>query len=189
MLVALWECKLPPLNHTGKYQKLTTDFQKILSFGLGRGFQLVLPLGVTTPHITPVMGNSWRFIFEKKCFDILKSIGFVHFLRLFSSSRRSDRVYLGWFVWDSVAKLFMMQGSRRSVQAHEGFGSIGSTLSSGFCVCRPGQYNMICWELILVSGFFAFLWLIVWGMESINVAGILQEAGDADWRAYTRSQV
>ena len=63
------------------------------------------------------------------------------------------------------------------------------SLSSGFCVCRPGQYNMICWELILISGFFAFLWLIVWGMESINVAGILQEAGDADWRAYTRSQV
>ena len=153
MLVALWECKLPPLNHTGKDQKLTTDFQKILTFSLGRGFQLVVPLGVTTPCITPVMGNSWRFIFEKKCFDMLKSIGFVHLLRLFSNSRRSGRVYLGWFVWDSVGKLFMMQGSRRSVQAHEGFRSIGSTLSTGFQV-----YLSKFWDSYISPG--STIWLV-----------------------------
>ena len=34
-------------------------------------------------------------IFGKKCFDMLKSIGFRDFLRVFSSLRRSDRVYLG----------------------------------------------------------------------------------------------
>ena len=33
---------------------------------------------------------------------MLKSIGFGALVRLFSSSRRSDRVYLGWCVWDSV---------------------------------------------------------------------------------------
>ena len=53
----------------------------------------------------------------------------------FSTSRRSDRVYLGWFVWDSVGKLFRMQGSRQSVKAHYGFSYIGSSLSTGFEVC------------------------------------------------------
>ena len=43
---------------TGKDQKLTTDFVKILTFSLARGFDLVLSLGVTTPLITPVMGIS-----------------------------------------------------------------------------------------------------------------------------------
>ena len=33
---------------------------------------------------------------------MLKSIGFGALVRLFSSWRRSDRVYLGWCVWDSV---------------------------------------------------------------------------------------
>ena len=33
--------------------------------------------------------------FGKDCFDILKSIGFGDLVRLFSSSRRSDRVYFG----------------------------------------------------------------------------------------------
>ena len=58
MLVAHWECKLPPVNDTAKDQKLTTDLEKILTFSLGRGFDLVLSLGVTTSLITPVMGIS-----------------------------------------------------------------------------------------------------------------------------------
>ena len=36
-------------------------------------------------------------------------------------------------------------------------------LSPGFCVRRPRQYNTICRELNLISGFFAFLWLFLWG--------------------------
>ena len=55
MRVAHWECKLPPLNDTGKDYKLTTDFEKILTFSLARGFDLVSSLGVMTPLITPVM--------------------------------------------------------------------------------------------------------------------------------------
>ena len=58
MLVAYWECKLPPVNDTGKELKLTTDFEKILTFSLARGFDLVLSLGVTTPLITQVMDIS-----------------------------------------------------------------------------------------------------------------------------------
>ena len=58
MLVVHWECKLPPVNDTGKDQKLTTDLEKILTFSLGRAFDLVLSLGVTTTLITPVMGIS-----------------------------------------------------------------------------------------------------------------------------------
>ena len=107
-----------------------------------------------------------------------------------------------------------MQASRRSVKAHQSFGSIGSSLSTGFqvylskswdpfvspgctvrlvsfcgfsalfqhvdlvitshragskctslnpgfCVRRPRQYDTIFWELNLISGFFAFFWLIV----------------------------
>ena len=58
MLVALWECKLPSLNDTGKDEKLNTDFEKILTFSPARGFDLVLSFGVSTPLITPVMGIS-----------------------------------------------------------------------------------------------------------------------------------
>ena len=58
MLVALWECKLPPLNDTGKDQNLTTNFEKILTFSLAWEFDLVLSLGVTTALITPVMGKN-----------------------------------------------------------------------------------------------------------------------------------
>ena len=72
----------------------TTDFEKILTFSLANGFDLVLSLGVTTPIITPVIGISWHCIFGKVCFHILKSIGFEDLIRLFSSSSRFDRVEL-----------------------------------------------------------------------------------------------
>ena len=79
----------------GKDQKLTTDFMQILTFSLARRFDLVLSLGVTTALITPVMGISGPCILGKECFDVLKSIGFGGLVKVFSSSRRSDRVYLG----------------------------------------------------------------------------------------------
>ena len=143
MLVAFWECKLSPLNDTGKDKKLNTYFQKILTFSVARGFDLVISLGVMTPLITPVMGISWSCIFGKEYFDMLKSIGFGDLVRLFSSSRRSDRVYLGWFVWDSVWRLFRMQGSRWSVKLSRALvllapllalGSKSTSLSAGIHV-------------------------------------------------------
>ena len=70
-----------------------------------------------------------------------------------------------------------------------GLGSKCTSLSPRFCVRRPRQYNRICWELILISGSLPFSGLLFGQMESINVAGVLQEAGDADSRACTRSQV
>ena len=68
-------------------------------------------------------------------------------------------------------------------------GSKSISLSPGFCLGRPRQYDKICWELNCISGFFAFSGYFFAQMESINVAGVLQEAGDADSRAHTRSQV
>ena len=107
------------IKHNISYNKIQyIYFEKILTFSLARGFDLVLSLGVTTPLITPVMDISWPSILGKECFDLLKSIGFGDLVRLFSSLRRSDRVYLGWFVWDSVWRLFRMQASRGSVKAH-----------------------------------------------------------------------
>ena len=70
-----------------------------------------------------------------------------------------------------------------------GLGSKSTSLSPGFCVRRPRQYDMICWKLNLISGVFVFSGYLFWWMESINVVGVLQEAGDADSRARTRSQV
>ena len=71
-----------------------------------------------------------------------------------------------------------------------GLGSKSTCLSAGFYVRRPRQYDMVCWKFDLISVFFGFSWLIVLsGWKSINVAGVLQEAGDADSRAHTRSQV
>ena len=54
----------------------------------------------------------------KDYFDMLKSIGFGDLVGLFASSRRSDSVYLGWFVWDLGGRLFKMEASRRSVKVH-----------------------------------------------------------------------
>ena len=63
-----------------------------------------------------------------------------------------------------------------------GLGSNSASLSSGFCVCRPRQYDAICWKLDLIPGFFIFSWLIVWAVESINMSGVLQGEGDSDSR-------
>ena len=68
-------------------------------------------------------------------------------------------------------------------------GSKSTFLSPGFYLGRPRQYDRICWELNLISWFFAFSGYLFGRMESINVAGVLQEAWDADSRAHTRSQV
>ena len=70
-----------------------------------------------------------------------------------------------------------------------GLGSKSTSLSPGFCVRRPRQYDTICWELNLISGFFVFSGYLIGRMESINVAGVLQEAGDADSRVPTRFHV
>ena len=44
-----------------------------------------------------------------------------------------------------------------------GLGSKSTSLSPGFCVRRPRQYDTICWKFDLISGFFDFSWLIVLG--------------------------
>ena len=162
--------------------------------------------------ITPVMGIKWPCIFRKVCFDILKSIGFGDLIRLFSSLRQSDSVYLTWFVWHLLRRLFKVQAVKRwSVKTCYGFGPISSSISTGFqskstslkagihmwvqavqynlfssgvflpyftmlilsvsllelgskstsfslgfCVCRPKQYDTICWELTFISGLCAF---------------------------------
>ena len=85
----------------------------ILAFSLARGFDL----GVTTLLITPVMGINWFGSFGKDCFDVLKSTGFGNLVRPLSILRQSDRVYLDWFVWDLVGRLFKMQASKQSEKA------------------------------------------------------------------------
>ena len=72
-----------------------------------------------------------------------------------------------------------------------GLGSKSTSLSLEFYVRRPRQNNTICWEFDLFSVFFVSSCLIVWvnGVESMDVAAVLQEAGDADSRTYTRSKV
>ena len=44
-----------------------------------------------------------------------------------------------------------------------GLDSKSTTLSPEFCICRPRQYDTICWRLDLISGFFVLSWLIVFG--------------------------
>ena len=61
-----------------------------------------------------------------------------------------------------------------------GLGSKFTTLSPGFCVSRWRQYNTICWELNLISGFFAFFWLIVW-VDGINKRGWCLAGGRGYW--------
>ena len=66
----------------------------------------------------PVMGISWLGSFAKVCFDVLKGIAFGDLIRLFSNLRQSDSVYLFWFVWDLVGRMFKMSALRQSVKGH-----------------------------------------------------------------------
>ena len=54
-----------------------------------------------------------------------------------------------------------------------GLGPQSTSRSSGFCVCRPRQHDTICWELKLVSGFFAFSENLFGQIETMNVASVL----------------
>ena len=157
--------------------------------------------------------------FGKDCFDMLKSIGFGDFVIHFSSSGQSDRVYLGLFVWDLVGRLFRIQAWRRSVRFHRALVLLVPILvylcKSWDPYVSPGCYDMtFLWVflpsfsmvLLSVSSLFLhMIWFVgrwisfldslflpgcfFWPLESMNVAGVLQEAGDADSRACTRSQV
>ena len=49
-----------------------------------------------------------------------------------------------------------------------GLGSKSTSLRLGVCLCGPKQYDTICLELNLISGLFAFFWLIVWE-DAINL--------------------
>ena len=72
-----------------------------------------------------------------------------------------------------------------------GLGSKSTSRSPRFSVHSPRQYNMICWKFDFFFFFFFHNFLFLLGclfgqMESMDVAGVLQEAGDADSRARTR---
>ena len=66
-----------------------------------------------------------------------------------------------------------------------GLSSKPTSLSPGFCVLRSRQYDLICWEFDLFSRFLFLLGWLFGRMESMDVAGVLQEARDADWRDAT----
>ena len=134
MLVALLEFKLSSLNNTRKNPKLTTDFYNFLNLSLARGFDFLLSLSVTTPLIIQLIGISWFFMCWRDCFHMLKSLGLGDMVRLFSNFRPSNKVYLGWLVWDLVERLFKMQASRQSVKPYSRSGCIGPSLNTAFQV-------------------------------------------------------
>ena len=133
--------------------------------------ELVLSLDLTTSLITPLVGIRWPCIFGKECFAMLKSIEFRDVVRLFSSSRLSDRVYLAWFVWDSVGRLFRMQGSRQSVNARQSFGSIGSCLSFGFqfylSKCWDPYVSPGCMTTCFLLQFCCLIW-VCWSCHNVS---------------------
>ena len=75
--------------------ELTTDFDKILTFSVARGFDLVLSLDAMTPLKTPAIGMNCPRSVGKDCFDMLKSIEIGVLIGLFGSLRQSDRVFFG----------------------------------------------------------------------------------------------
>ena len=52
-----------------------------------------------------------------------------------------------------------------------------------FLFCSPRQYDKTCWKFDPFLGFVVSSWLIVWSDGIMNVAGVLQDTGDADSRA------
>ena len=57
-----------------------------------------------------------------------------------------------------------------------GLGSKSTSLITGFCVCQPRRYDTAFRELNLISGFFAFFWLIGW-VNAINKYDLCLAAG------------
>ena len=105
-----------------------------------------LSLGVTTPLKTLVMGISW-WQFWERLFWYDEEHRVEDLVRLSSSSRRSDGVYLGWFVWDLVGRLFKVQALRRSVKAQQGSGPFAPSLITWFQV-----YLSKCWDPYVSPG-------------------------------------
>ena len=58
-----------------------------------------------------------------------------------------------------------------------GLGFKSTSLIPGFCVHRPRQYYSICWEFDFFQDFLFLLGWLFGQMESIDVAGVFQEAG------------
>ena len=57
---------------------------------------------------------------------------------------------------------------------------VTNSLSPGFCVCRRRQYETTWWEWNLISGFFAFFWLIVQA-DGIKKCGSCLAGGRECW--------
>ena len=79
---------------------------------------------------------------------------------------------------------------------HFELGSKLTFLIPGFCVRRYSvycllyirQYGTICWELVSFLNSLCLRGSLFGQMESINVAGVLHKAGNADLRICTRTQ-
>ena len=65
--------------------------------------------------------------------------------------------------------MFFLLGPRLLILSQPllGLGSKSTSLSPGFCVLRPGEFNVTCWEFDIFSGFFVFCWMFVWA-DGVN---------------------
>ena len=92
----------------------------------------------------------------------------------------SSVVFLPYFSMLILSLPFLQLGSKATF-LNLGFVDLVTTsLSPGFCVGRPRQYNTIFLELNLISWFFAFFWLIFWA-DGINKCGWCLAGGRGCW--------
>ena len=106
-------------------------------------------------------------LYDTTCFLLGASSLFQHFSLVTTSLRAGFQVYLSkcWdpyvspgctirlaFFWVLLLCFSILILSLPLL----GLGSKSTSLSPGFCVRRPRQYDTICWELDLISGFFVF---------------------------------
>ena len=127
----------------------------------------LLPLDTTTSLVTPILSIGWLGSFGEICFtNFLKSTWIGNLVRLFSSSRQSDRADLHWAEWNLVGRLFQMQALIQSIKAHLGPGPIGcslralvfkSTYLSAGLICESRLHNATCF-LLGVSSLFQHVW-------------------------------
>ena len=88
--------------------------------------------------------------------------------RLYDTTCFSSGVFLPYFSM-LILSLHLLSLASKSI-----------CLSRGFCVLRPRQYSIICWELNLISGFFVFSWSIVW-VDGINKCSWCLAGGRGCW--------
>ena len=116
-----------------------------------------------------------------KNYCINKNRASVLLAALLALGSKSTTLSAGIHMWVQAFAVFLPYFSMLNLSLpFLGLSSKCTSLSPQFSVCRPSQYDTICWELNPISRFFVFFWFIVWA-DGINKCGWCLAGGRGCW--------